>query len=1413
MRRISALFLCLCILFSFAIPATAFAADGADAATPTQGDESGIDVTADETEQGGISILSGWEGGDSEFFTKIRLTATDRNGNPIAGAVYGLYRTSDDSLVEYLTTDSYGVAVSSDVPVETDYYLLEYTTPEGFLPNDEPKHINLSEICAPSRVDENVVYDPLTGYIKVIKTDEDGYSLSGVGFYIYQVDGWNLVDTIYTDEYGEAVSTLLPYGDYELYEFDVPDGFEGGGYYNISITDHEEIHEIEITNYKARGYARVYKTGNDGRNVSGAVYSIYRVDLNGDEWIEDITTNSSGYAYSSNLLLGDYYAVEKSVPAAYVLDETKHYFSLTYSGEYNYINIVNNRAGQSGAVRVIKTDDSENTLSGVVFGLYRAWDGTKLGELVTGADGTATYSPLIPDDYYLVELTGKPGYTMATGQIPFTIDGSGETVEKTVENPKIRVFGKVKVTKSDDIGNPISSVRFGVYCYMGNLLEEITTGPDGTATSGVLNEGTGYYLLELEGVSGYLSDTQTQYPFDITTNGVVVPITVTNPRISGSIRVIKDDGEDNPLSGVVFGIYKSGQKLAELVTDENGVAESGTLYYGSDYELRELSTVEGYELIDTPIPFSILEQGEVIEIPFSNPLILGSVTVIKVDADEVPQVALLNDEIHIGPSPMAGAVFGIYNAKGQKIAEITVGDDGTATYDGLPQSAYFLKELTPPEGFILRDELIPFSINEQGENVEITVENAKGFGTVQVIKSGEDEMLFGVIFEIYRASTDEMVAELVTSEGGIATKELPLGNYYLIEKSTVDGYRLLSGRIAFTLTTPDAIVEIPIQNQREPAPEGGTIKLIKVDEQNSEKLLPGAVFGIYRASDDEKVAEFVTGSDGMATSPALPESESGYYLLELTPPAAYKAITDKIPVEVTNGTTTEITVENAPDEEPPAPTGKLELIKSAKETGARLENAVFGVYRADNDSKVAELTTDKNGKASVELPEGDFYLKELTPPTGFKLLTDPIPFTITGDTIKEIVVVNEPLGETEESYGSLKIIKRAEGSNEKLKDAVFGVYRADNDKKVAELTTDKNGVASVELPEGDYYLKELAAPKGFRLVSDKTSFTIVGDTTKEITIANSPLPDEETGTILLIKKAGGTGKLLEDAVFGAYRKSNNEKVGELTTDSYGEATIELPLGDYYLKELRAPAGGYVLETDTIPFRISKADTTVKVEVTNTLGRGNIRLIKNDEDGKGISGAVFILYEQGGAKIAEIATKNDGTAVYELPTGSFYLVEKTAPVGFQLDTQRHNFKVENGKTTDVKVINKRVQGTVNVYFRHVQDGRELSPMKSYTDKVGTDYILWMRSNGYENMAISGYNLIRTDYPSSFVLIDGTLTVTLWYDSGEVPSGGITIPKTGEAPPYGNYLLAALCMGLAGLCGVMLYKGRKGKRNPT
>lgn len=1072
----------------------------------TDGTEVGVSC---ETPQ--ISLFSGFVGEDNEYYTRIRLTVTDRQGKPLSGVVYGLY-DMNRQLVEYLVTDAYGEAISGDVSVYSDYYLEEITPPTGYAPNTERRDIILTEICAPSLVGVIVEYDPIMGNIKVIKTDEYQNPLPGAGFYVYNADTWSLVDTIVTGEDGSATTIDLPYGRYELYEYLVPDGFDGdGGYYMAMIETDGETSEVYVTNYQSRAYVSVYKTGNDGRVIQGAVYSIYKVSAitplnNGDglygEWVEDITTGSDGRAYSSALVLGDYYLVEKSVPAGYKLDDTPHHFTLSYSWQTVTIDIVNERAGEPGRVKVVKTDENENPLNGVVFGLYRTWDGKKLAELTTGPDGTAESEPLIPDDYYLVELSGKDGYDMVAGQTSFTIGESGTTVIVVVVNPKTRVFGKVRVTKEDDAGNFLSGVRFGLYCGKGNLLQEMITGENGTATSGVLNAGD-YYLVELSGLPGYVPDTQ-QYPFTITENGKTVSVTVTNPRVTGGVRVIKTGEDGEPLPGVVFGIFKNGEQIAELTTGADGTAVSGLLYYGA-YELRELSTVEGYELLAVAVPFSVLEDGVIIDIPVTNPLIYGGVHVLKTDENG---------------APLSGAVFGLYNEREQLIAELTTAADGTAEISGLVMGGYYLLEHTAPEGFAPTDEAIPFTVTTQGEVIEKTVVNSAGRGTLRVTKTGEnDEPLPGVAFDIYRASDDEKAGEIITDESGVAEIELPLGGYYLMETHTVMGYMLPESGFSFTLTEHGATAVLSIQNQREPESLPGAVRLLKLAEDTQEPL-PGAVFGVYEAINNEKLGELITGADG-AASLSLPAG--GYYLIEQTAPEGFVLDESRIDFIVQNDETVELTVTNTPvppvEPDPPT-TGQIRLIKKDEGTDALLKDAVFGVYEAGTDIKVAELTTGADGTAtSGELPAGSFYLLERTAPSGYKLSTEKTGVTVKAGKIVEVTVYNaaQSTDNGGDTTGHVRIIKQAEGTKERLSGAVFGIYRTSNDVKIAEITTDSDGVAVYELSPGDFYLRELKAPSGFLLNSEKTGFTITAGVTRVITVTNEP-EETDTGNVRLIKE-------------------------------------------------------------------------------------------------------------------------------------------------------------------------------------------------------------------------------------------------------------------------------------------------------
>lgn len=1349
MKKLVSILMAVCMLVCMAAPTMAQAADVTDAAlqlldsgapedAPTIGDSG--DVSGNEAKPAtpadveettpGMTPFSDFGGGDVTFTTKIRLTVTDRDGNPLANAVFGLY-SSDGTLIQELVTDENGVAESDDVPVDTDYYLEEIAAPEGFQPNTDRQDIILTDVCAPSRIDVTAEYDPITGRIKVIKTDEDGNLLSGMGFTVYRYSDWTQVDDITVGEDGTATTADLPYGEYALEEYNVPDGLAADSYYYATIYNQDETVELNITNYKASGDVKITKTGNDGRKIAGAVFEIHNADT--DELAQTVTTNSSGYVWSAYMPLGNYYAVEKSVPAPYRLDDTRHEFSLTYNNQSIYLNIENQVDGEPGRVKVIKTDDSENPLSDVSFDLFRAWDGKKLSALTTGADGTAESGDLIPGDYYLIETTGKPGYTMEAGQIPLTIGGDGAVVEKTIVNPKIRIFGKVQVVKQDDAGTPIPGVRFGVYCDRDNLLEEITTGADGTATSGVLNEGN-YYLLELAGVDGYQMDTE-PHPFSISENEVIVPVTVTNPRITGAVKVLKTGTEGEPLSGVVFGVYLAADdtELCRLTTAEDGAAVSESLIYG-DYYLKELSTVDGYELLDAPIPFSIMEQDAVIEIPVTNPLIMGGVSVYKISADKD------GEEKDI---PLSGAVFGLYNSMGQKLAELTTGDDGRAVHEGLPKGGYYLKELTAPEGFTATDELHPFSIETQGQQAELTVTNGAGFGTVEIKKSGEDsEPLSGVKFDVFRAATAEKAGELVTDETGAASMTLPLGRYYLVETATAEGYKLLSGQISFTLTADGETVTLPIANQRDTCKvQGGHIRLTKKDVDTG-TVLSGAAFGIYRVSDNEKVGEITTGSDGTATSLLLPAG--GYYLLELRAPAGYESKADKIPVTVLDAGTAEATATNKRLPEPEAKTGTVKIVKvDADDKGKTLSGAVFSVYETATGKKVGELLTGKDGTASLELPEGDFTLRETTAPEGYALSTESISVHLKAGETRELTVTNH---KDAAEPGTLRVVKVDKDGKKKLKDAVFGVYDADSDKKLDEITTDRKGVAELELPVGDYYLRELEAPDGYERSEKRINFSIKAGETTEKTVKNSKEDsDEDTGTLIIIKEDKETGDGLKNAVFGIY-DSDGDKIDEVETGRDGTAELDLDAGSFYLRELSAPEG-YQKDGKKITFRIS-ADKTTKVTVKNEKEpegekTGTLRLVKSAAGtGARLSGASFAVYTMdGNKKVADLITGGDGVAELDLPAGSYYMKEQRAPEGFKLETARILFTVTADAKTTVEVTNEK----------------EGAPTPAPTTPDNTPQV--------------------------------------------------TIPKTGETFPTLQYALAALLLAASALCGAALYRERR------
>ncbi|MGH1259162.1 MULTISPECIES: MSCRAMM family protein [Bacillus] len=375
--------------------------------------------------------------------------------------------------------------------------------------------------------------------------------------------------------------------------------------------------------------------------------------------------------------------------------------------------------------------------------------------------------------------------------------------------------------------------------------------------------------------------------------------------------------------------------------------------------------------------------------------------------------------------------------------------------------------------------------------------NKPSTGKVKIKKvdsNNDNKELMGAKFHI-EDSNKKVVGELVTDEKGEAiSKELPIGNYTLVETEAPKGYELLKDKIAVKIEK-DAVVEIKIENKKLPDPMG-KMKLVKVDTGDKNKKLAGAKFHI-EDSNKEVVGELVTDGQGEAISKELPIGN--YTLVEVEAPKGYELLKDKIAVKIEKDAVVEIKIEN---KKLPDPMGKMKLVKV--DTGDKNKKLAGAKFHIEDSNKevVGELVTDGQGEAiSKELPIGNYTLVEVEAPKGYELLKDKIAVKIEKDKVVEIKIGNKKLPDPTGQFEIEKVDDK--DINLKLKGAVFQVLDKEG-KEVTRLTTDEKGkVISNQLVLGKYTIKEIKAPNGYMLLRDPIEIEITEAVrTQKLTVKN-----------------------------------------------------------------------------------------------------------------------------------------------------------------------------------------------------------------------------------------------------------------------------------------------------------------------
>ena len=292
--------------------------------------------------------------------------------------------------------------------------------------------------------------------------------------------------------------------------------------------------------------------------------------------------------------------------------------------------------------------------------------------------------------------------------------------------------------------------------------------------------------------------------------------------------------------------------------------------------------------------------------------------------------------------------------------------------------------------------------------------------------------------------------------------------------------------------------------------------------------------------------------------------------------------------------------------------GKISVDKLDYHAGEKLANATFDVI-ARNDIRtpqgtviyrqgevVGNLTTDENGYGELDnLNLGEYTLKESAVPDGFRYDDSTYDFTITADkTDSKLHMGLDVTWEINNYPTFINVYKVDKDSGKKLENAEFDLYNVTDKKKVGTYKTDKNGNIAVFYlsRQKTYYLQETKAPDSYKLNDTRYYFYIdvkgafsVSDLNGTVEDGTFNVPFHGTMTITVkneidicnirITKKNDNSKVLENAEFSLYSdKECTKEIEKGKTDKNGQLNFDrISVGDFYLKETKAPAGYRLLE--------------------------------------------------------------------------------------------------------------------------------------------------------------------------------------------------------------------------------------------
>lgn len=1274
-------------------------------------------------------------------------------------------------------------------------------------------------------------YNPpieLTGSVRFHKESampsiSDGnscYSLDGAEISIYSdADCTDLLDTLTTGEdgYTDYYSTTFREGDsVTLYfkETKAPKGFLINDKVRSITLDSEDSYTETISDMP----------GNDPITL---LLKKQTADGHGSG-----DTRLEGAEYTIK-----YYDILSDIDPAIAGNEAK-YTWIFRTNESGYIFLADNYlvTGSDGLVKDIS-------------GKYTLPLGT-----ITLQETKAPEGYLLNDTVYVAQTVLDSGNnTVRTTNLPTDDNAAQETpYEGTISIQKFLGGSTVK-TSEPDAEFEIYLTSAGSYdAAPEESRQTITTDANGYAITKRLPYGT-YTVHQTKGNNKYYFVDDME--ITISENNANYHKILEDSPIEFYIKMVKKDadtGNTVNVAGTTFELYDdNGSKISfnimtssgmqtidSFTTDENGCVYTAEKLLKGNYTLVETKAPDGYVLDSTPVQFTVSENtytadggAEFILVEKSDKAVTGQLTVTKVGEvlDEYKGGLYVNPDekgFTYREGSLSGAKFEVYAAediytadnqkdtagnrnkhysKGELVTTLVTGTDGKATATNLPLGKYKVVEVEAPDGFVLNpDEQVVTLVYVDDKtpvvNEALTFSNDRQKVELSVSKLDSEtrKPVAGAEFGLYAAkdivnadgkvivSKDTLLEKSVSDSNGLIqfVKDYPLGSYYAKEIKAPAGYASNDEVIDFTA-----------------AYQGQNVKSVKLSAEflNSPTHFEFTKTDITNGSELTGATLTVLDKNGNVVDTWTSDAREAHVIKRLVVGETYTLREEYAPYGYLKATDIQFTVKD---------TGEVQHV-NMKDEVAR-----------------GSIVVTKDG----EIVSNAIIRKEYWNNFVFNFLKRNLS------------------GVTFDVYAKEDILSV---------DGLNTVYYKAGDK-ISTIVTDEQGIARIDnLPCGKYYLIETKTIDGFILDNTpiEADISYIDQNTNVVYAGMNVTNERQKVQISVIKTDSETKKVLEGAVFGLFTKKDivnadgkvivnaDTQIEKAVTGKDGKVTFtsDLPLGQYYVKELEAPAG-YVKSDKVIDVDATyKGDNVKVIELEAAFENIPIKVefSKTDITGeKELPGAKLSVIDSEG-KIVEswISEAGKSHVIERLPVGKYTLREESAPYGYKVAV---DVTFEITETSEIQKVIMKDEQAVGRIIINKTDSVTGSPIEGVVfeirDKDGKVLdTLTTDKNGYAEsklLPICTYNkdgsykedihytVIETKAANGYILDETSYDVVLKYsDNAPVcieETVKLTntpkpdIPKTGDTGNVYRYALLAL-LSLAVIVSLAMMKKSRNQKN--